>query len=422
MKFVKRILAVFLVSVMMFGIFSPGTSAKCSVPVLKFNENGKFRILHISDTHYTDFPFSESVAFIESALDDYRPDLVVFGGDNIKGWFDTSMQLGTKAAIDRLVAPVAERNIPFTFVYGNHDREAYLCPKTQQNRYYAAYDNCIAPDGYASAFGSSNGNILIKDSAGNNDIFNIWLFDSGTKIKAAGKTTVKGVKSAQIRWYEKKCAEIKAANGGNTVPAIAFQHFGTEEVTQLFNEDPNGERCGNKTYSLKPGITDGIKNGVAGVENLRMTTHLNKNCEIPTQNNGEYSAFVRQGDVIGLFFGHTHANDFCGITDDGIILGATLSAGGFNISSRFTAADGSQVEARGMRVIDIDENLLTDGDGDNLEAISTFSVYYTDYFTDSVEKYPVKYKDYDEHSFGEWIKIEFGYFAEFMRSVFSFAR
>ena len=80
---------------------------------LRFGEDGKFRIMHITDTHFTDCPFSESIAFIEKALDEYEPDLVVFGGDNIKGWYDTSVQLGVKAAIDALVAPLEERNIPF---------------------------------------------------------------------------------------------------------------------------------------------------------------------------------------------------------------------------------------------------------------------------------------------------------------------
>lgn len=420
MKKRYRILSVILAVITVFCSLSIASAAKSKEPELKFDGNGRFRIMHISDTHYTDFPFAESIAFIEKALDDYKPDLVVFGGDNIKGWFDTSVQLGTKAAIDQLVAPVEDRNIPFTYVYGNHDREAYLCPKTQQNRYYKAHSGCIVPGGYGSAFGKSNGNILIKDSEGKKDIFNVWLFDSGTKIKAGGKTTARGVTTAEIKWYEKKCGELKSANGGKPIPSVVFQHFGVEEVTKLFDENADGFRCGNGTYTLKPGITDAITNGVPGTVNTRMSTHLNKNCEIPTENNGEYSAFVRQGDVIGLFFGHTHANDFCGITDDNVIIGATLSAGGFNIASRFTDPQGNQVEARGLRVIDVDEADLLAGRGTG--AVSSFSVYYSDYFKDSVEKYPSKYKGNDEHTFGEWIKIEFKYFADFLKSLFSFGR
>ncbi|MCQ2474285.1 MAG: metallophosphoesterase [Clostridia bacterium] len=416
MKNRNRILSFVLAFIMIFNFLCIGAFANEGGQSLKFN-GGSFRIMHITDTHYTDFPFEESIAFIGKALDDYQPDLVIFGGDNIKGWFGTSMQLGVKAAIDKLVAPVAERNIPFSFIYGNHDWEAYLCPKQLQNKFYGAYDNCIVPDGFSSISRSANGNILIKDSNGEKDIFNIWLFDSGTKIKMNGNSTVQGVNSAEIKWYEKKCAELKEANGGNVIPAIAFQHFPVEETTKLFVEDENGFACGEKTFSLKPGITDEIINGEAGAETSGITTHLNKSCEIPSENSGEYSAFIEQGDVIGLFTGHAHVNDFCGITQDNIILGSTLSAGGFNISSRFEDSEGNPVEARGVRIIDIDEKALTDGDGDNLEAISTFSVYYSDYFTDSLEKYPQKYKAFDEHDFGEWIKIEFKYLIDFLKSL-----
>jgi len=41
------------------------TSAESGKSSLKFDENWNFRILHISDTHFTDFPFEESIAFIE---------------------------------------------------------------------------------------------------------------------------------------------------------------------------------------------------------------------------------------------------------------------------------------------------------------------------------------------------------------------
>lgn len=401
---------------MLFGTFGFTSFAKDEKNELKFDENGNFRIMHITDTHYTDFPFEESIAFIEKALDDYNPDLVIFGGDNIKGWFDTSMQLGVKAAIDKLVAPVAERNIPFSFVYGNHDWEAYLCPKSMQTGFYGAYENCIIPDGYSSITGTGCGNITVKDSSGEKDIFNIWLFDSGTKTKANGKTVIKGVPASQIKSYTDKSSKLKEANGGSPLPAIAFQHFGIEKVTSLFDESENGYKCAGKSYVLKSGITDTVKDGITGIENTRQTLHLNKSCEIPDSDNGEYDAFVSQGDIFGLFFGHTHTNDFCGITEDNIILGATPSAGGFNISSRYTDENGSKAEARGVRVIDINEEALKGTD--RTEALSTFSVYYKDYFTDSIEKYPEKYKKLDEHSFTEWIKIEFEYLIAYLKSVF----
>lgn len=416
MKNIKKIISVVMVMIVVLCSVSITAFAK-SETGLKFGEDGKFRIMHITDTHFTDFPFAESIAFIENALDEYQPDLVIFGGDNIKGWFDTSMQLGVKAAIDQLVAPMEERNIPFSFVYGNHDWEAYLCPKTTQNRMYAAHSNCVMPDGYSTIFRAGNGNILIKDSKGEKDIFNLWLFDSGTKIKT-GKTKVESVNSVQLNWYKRTSEKLKKQNGGEAIPSIVFQHFPVQEITKIFDEAESGVSCGETKYVLKPNITDGITNGVTGISNDTMATHLNKSVEIPTKNSGEYSAWVSQGDVIGAFFGHAHVNDYCGITDDGVILGATLSAGGFNIASRFDGEDGNSVEARGLRVIDIDENVLLDSSKEATEAVSTFSVYYSNFDSTSVEKYPSKYKAFDEHDFGEWFRIEFGYLFDFIAGLF----
>ncbi len=383
---------------------------------LKFGEDGNFRILHITDTHFTDFPFEEAIDFMGRVLDDYKPDLVIFGGDNVKGWFDTSMQLGVKAAIDKLVAPLEERSIPFSFVYGNHDWQTYLCPKQLQSRFYADHSGCIAPKGYSSLTRAGVGNITVKGSDGQKDIFNIWLFDSGTIIETSSEK-VEAVNAGQLKWYGKTCAALAKANGGKALPAIAFQHFPVEEVTKLFNESENGCTVGDKKYELKPGFSDSVYNGEFGRANGRIETHLNKSVEIPTENSGEYAEWVKNGDVIAAFFGHSHVNDYCGLTGDNIILGATASAGGFNISSRFNDENGEKVEARGVRVIDVNEDILKDPQRESYEAISSFSVYYSDYYKDSIEKYPSKYKAYDEHDFGEWIKIEIGYFIKYILKI-----
>lgn len=418
MKKGKKILSAIISAVIILMSLCPAVFADGKIE-LKFGDDGNFRIMHITDTHFTDFPFEESVAFIEKALDDYKPDLVILGGDNIKGWFDTSVQLGVKSAIDKLIAPLEERNIPFSFIYGNHDWEAYLCPKLVQNEMYGAHSNCIVPEGYNSITRTANGNILIKDSKGEKDIFNLWLFDSGTKIKT-DSTYIESVNSLQLNWYKNTCEALKESNGGKEIPSLVFQHIPIEEVTYLFDEAEDGIKCGDKTYTLKPGITDGITNGVTDTPNEKIKTHLNKTVEIPTQNSGEYSAWLEEGDVIGAFFGHSHINDFCGITDDGIILGATLSAGGFNIASRINNENEAPVEARGLRIIDLDENVLSDEAAKPTQAVTSFSVYFSDYFTDSIEKYPSKDNSLDEHNFGEWILIELRYLMNFVLKIFSF--
>ena len=67
---------------------------------LKFGSDGKFRILHLTDIHDVDpdmdddadrkIPLArdiETINTIEKCLDIAKPDLVVFGGDNISGYW-----------------------------------------------------------------------------------------------------------------------------------------------------------------------------------------------------------------------------------------------------------------------------------------------------------------------------------------------
>ena len=62
--------------------------------MLKFNGNGKFRIMQISDIQDTQFTSKNTIEFIAAALDREKPDLVVFSGDQVKG-YGTFMLLGS---------------------------------------------------------------------------------------------------------------------------------------------------------------------------------------------------------------------------------------------------------------------------------------------------------------------------------------
>lgn len=108
------------------------------VPVaLRVREDGKFKIVQISDTHMVtgvgickdaidahgkDLPESEAdpltVDFIERILDVEKPDLVILTGDQVHHDIPDS-----QSALFKVVAPVIERSIPFAAVFGNHDSE-----------------------------------------------------------------------------------------------------------------------------------------------------------------------------------------------------------------------------------------------------------------------------------------------------------
>lgn len=106
-------------------------------PALRVKEDGKFKIIQISDTHMGTgvgickdaidahgkyLPKSEAdpltVNFIGRILDTEQPDLVVLTGDQLHHDISDS-----QTALFKVVAPIIERSIPFAAVFGNHDSE-----------------------------------------------------------------------------------------------------------------------------------------------------------------------------------------------------------------------------------------------------------------------------------------------------------
>lgn len=240
-----RIICVLFSVIFMFNVFNTVAFAETSVdsevdcPVLKFDENGKFKIMQVTDMHTTDQPYEEVAEFLGKAIDKYQPDLVMYTGDIVNGGWFLSTPFSVKAAIDFAVKPVVERNVPFAFAFGNHDQETY-CPKTYQIHCYRSYEQCVIPFRSSYIKGLGDYNLTVKDSAGEKDIFNIWVFDSGTRTGFSG-SDIKPVSKSQINRYIDKSNKLKEANGGIPLPSIVFQHVPVQEVyTELFTEVPEG--------------------------------------------------------------------------------------------------------------------------------------------------------------------------------------
>lgn len=106
-------------------------------PTLRIGEDGKFKIVQISDAHMIagvgickdaidatgkHLPESEAdphtTKLIGEILDAERPDLVILTGDQVHhDAFDS------QTALFKVVAPIVERSLPFAAVFGNHDGE-----------------------------------------------------------------------------------------------------------------------------------------------------------------------------------------------------------------------------------------------------------------------------------------------------------
>ena len=338
-KILKSLTAFFAISVILLSSVLPAfASANPQAdgrPTLKFNSSGKFRIMMINDTQDTDKTIKDTLKLINNSLDKTKPDLVVLVGDNIAGrWLGVNKKQVAKA-IDNIVKPINDRHIPFAVVFGNHDQESGIS-KEEQMKMYMSYKYCLAVDEGSSLSNCGTYNLLIKDSKGEKNVFNIWMVDSGTSAKGGG---YQYVNEDQIEWYIKTSNELKKENGGKPLPSLWFQHIPVPEIYDLLNKVPKGAKGaiqGTRTMSANYYIVN---------PKMAKGKLLEGPCT-PDKNSGEFAAWLKQGDVLGAYFGHDHVNDLKG-TLDGIDLGYTPGAG-FN-------QYGNGVY-RGVRILDLSEN------------------------------------------------------------------
>ncbi len=335
-KKIKALLAVVLCAAMLLAAASPAFAAVDNNDVLRFNKDGKFKIMQISDTQDIDIPREATIMFMEKALDAEKPDLVVFTGDQLAGGKIETAE-GVYAGIKAIVQPVVDRGIPFTVVFGNHDSDDG-CPvsRDEQFAYYQTFPGCLAYDAVPEMYGTGTHNLPIYASEGNETKFNLWMIDSNDYDRENGGYDY--VHQDQIDWYENTSKALEAKEG-HLVPSIVFQHIIVPEVAELLVDSPfsgenalskkiNGE---NKLLMLKPGKASGIL--------------LEFPCPSDT-NSGQFASWKARGDVIAATFGHDHINTFVGNVD-GIDLvmcpGVTFQSYGRYIT-------------RAVRIFELDEN------------------------------------------------------------------
>ena len=315
---------------------------------LKFGADGKFKILHITDIHCVqpvmdddeirEIPenkHKETINVIERLVEKTNPDLVVFGGDNVSGYWEEFTYDYIKQTIEDITEPIRKRNIPLGVVFGNHDGEVGFHTEFQMMM-YMEYPNCRSCLNDADVYGCGNCCITIKDSKGEKDALAIWLMDSNDYEKnPEGDSGYDHVHEDQIAWYEKRAKELAEGNGG-IVPAILFQHIpvqqelaGYKEVTA--DDEYTFSRDGNY-YVLGNEILEGRVREVPCPPNMSRDY------------SNQLKSWKATGDIFAAFFGHDHVNDFR-MNVEGIDLYQTIGAGYFTYGAE-----------HGGRLIVLDEN------------------------------------------------------------------
>ncbi len=329
------------------GLF-PAAAAETEETQLQF-QNGKFKILILSDVQDTNTPQKETMALVNAAIEQANPDFIVLLGDNTAGWWKGVDKAQTEAAVDAVAKPIDERGIPFALVFGNHDHEG-LCDeengmteeeaKEQILSYFQKYKTCLAVEGEEMT-GVGNYNLPILDSAGEKNVFNLWFMDSNPYTPEEEGGGYGYVHEDQTAWYKKTAEALKAENGGKPLPSLLFQHIIVPECYEMFDKVKFGTKGavrGHGSFSDSYYVTN---------PEYIYQGSLNEGPCPPDVNHGQFQSWLSEGDIIGAFFGHDHVNDFAGVYK-GIHLVACPAVTFYSYGNH-----------RGVRTITLDESDLS---------------------------------------------------------------
>lgn len=323
---------------------------------LKFNKNGKFIIMQVSDCQDLHIVRKTMIRMLCKAYDMVNPDLVVLTGDNILGNHLRDALIGSrhvihtkeqeydrmKTAINHIIAPLEMRKIPFTMIYGNHD-DMNEITKEEQADIYRAYPMCKGLDNSDKTVDADTFNLPIYSSDGSKKVFNLWMLDSAYMDKAEKKCH-SGVTKETLSWYVNKSNELKEENGGKPLPSIMFQHIIMPECAALMKKCsehiPNAVAYKNK---------DTGETEYYCLDETKATGFIGEAITGYKENFGQFDTLKQQGDVLAVVSGHDHKNNFEGELEGIKIIQS--SAASFRCYGN---------RLRGVRVFEIDENNPTE--------------------------------------------------------------
>lgn len=273
--------------------------------VLHFNQQNKLKIVQFTDVHWVDGGESDqkTLALMRMILHEEKPDFVAITGDLIYGERN-------KSDLRLALAPVLEANIPWAYVFGNHDTEwghsrEELCLEAK------TLPNCMMERGDTGIAGVGNYVIRVNDAQGHTR-WALYFLDSNDYNADEQVGGYGYIQRSQIDWYVNAAQSLKQEVGEHS--ALSFFHIPLPEYNDVWDYHP----C----YGQKE---EGI-------------------C-CPRQNSGMFSAMLEMGNMRGVFVGHDHINDF-----DGNLYGTRLCYGratGYNTY-------GKKGFRHGARIIELD--------------------------------------------------------------------
>ncbi len=271
----KHLFSIFAVALLIVGCTANKQSGTEQNP-LRFHD-GKFRIAQFTDFHW-EAPSSENAKKRETVLQavaSQKPDLcvltgdIVTGGDPVESWRE-------------VISAFEDAGVPYVVIMGNHDPEnlpkdsIYSLIETEGRLH-------VGQRGPADIDGMGNCVIRIQSENSDSTAAAVYCIDSGSNYHDRSLSDYDNIHYNQIDWYVEESRKLTAENGGKPLPALAYFHICVPEYNLL--------------------VADSTK----------YFGHSRERCCPSDINSGFFSTVLEQGDVMGMFVGHDHSNDFIGL-------------------------------------------------------------------------------------------------------------
>lgn len=255
------------------------TTIVFSQETLKFNQDGNFKILQLTDIHWSGDPkfTAKTENTIRTLVTRERPDLIVLTGDNVncdpmrKGW-------------NELGGILEDLNTPWTMVFGNHDGEHDLT-NFETFDLVKKFPHFIGDKG--SVTGSGNFSLPVLGQSSSNPAAYLFFLDSGDYTRNPKLGTYNWIKRDQVEWYSEESNRQKNLNK-KVSPSLMFFHIPLVEYAE----------------TMKDPATIGEKREEVSSSEV---------------NSGLFASLLENKNVMGVFCGHDHDNNFIG-TNKGIAL------------------------------------------------------------------------------------------------------
>ena len=238
---------------------------------LRFKK-GLFKIVQITDLHYKlGVKASEQgLACVREMVQTEKPDLVVVTGDII-------YSAPADSTLSVVLKTFAKLGVPFCMTFGNHDYD-FKTPAVALYNQMQKTPNCVMPVLQGK---NTDYSLPILSSNGKRTAAVLYCIDTHNKPAIGGIGGYQWISHNQITWYRQRSTVYKQKNGGKPVPSLAFLHIPLPE----FNYATDNTQCPMYGSRLERAYS-------------------------PSINSGMFASIKEMGDIMGVFCGHDHDNDY----------------------------------------------------------------------------------------------------------------